>query len=746
LETTSIYKELFPGDTATVRIKLRNTVNSEVPVSLSVTGDIVPLIFFESSNIMLGALERRDVSIKIIIPKFARIGDYDGDLVVTSGEEEGMIPFTIKVLPPEGKLLDVKVQPLTPIVAPGEILRLQVDLLNLGKTKSVDVQFDLQLVDINTGDIVTRNEEAFAVETSLSTVKNLTVPEWVEPGRYMVKAVAYYSNVELEGTMQASSIAYVQVQHRFFRRKLLGVYLWVWWFVLLGIAAAIGGYYLWNWLEYRKKRFKVKLDVGKLPQASAHSEFIGKVAETGIRTFVDLNKLQMHTLIAGATGSGKTVAAMDFIEAALIKKKSVIIFDPTAQWTGFLRKCEDTGMLKRYKYFEMKTGQARAFDGSIKTIHDPYEMIEIAKYMDRPGEISIFNVSNLTPKEIDIVVASTIEQIFKSKPEESKELKTLIVYDEVHRLLPKFGGSGQGFVQLERGAREFRKWGIGLVLISQVLSDFVGEIKANIGTEVQMGTRYEGDLERVSMKYGDDVLKSVVKEPIGTGMNVNAEYNNGRPYFVSYRPLLHGTKRLTNDELKKYEKYFAEMEDFDYQAAELKKLKVDTMDVELEIKLSKAKVKSGQFQMADMYLETLRPKLAEHWKKIGKEPIHIVRKKIARSEVVKGIQAAKIERAKYIKKNPEKKISFKEEVSGLKSQMESLKKKGKDTSGIEIRVKNLEDRLKPFKGAIPAEDSQSIAIEVNELKRELRGLGKQAIVKKKVVAEKGNVKKTEEKK
>jgi hypothetical protein len=727
LETTSIYKELFPGDTATVRVKLRNTLNSESLVSLKVTGDIIPLIFFEASNVRLAPSERRDISIRIIIPKFARTGDYDGDLVVTSGEEEGVIPFTIKVLPPEGKLLDVKIQPLTPTVAPGEILRLQVDLLNLGKTKKVDVQFDLQLIDVKTGEIVTRQEEAFAVETSLSTVKNLTVPAHVEPGRYMVKGVAYYSNVELEGTMQASSIAYVRVQYSFFKRKMLGVPLWIWWLMILLVGAAIGGYYLWNWLEYRKKRFKVKLDVRKLPQVGAHSEFVGKVAETGIRTFVDLNKLQMHTLIAGATGSGKTVAAQDIIEAALIKKKSVIIFDPTAQWTGFLRKCEDPGMLKRYKYFDMKTKQARAFDGSIKTIHDPYEMIEIEKYIDRSGEISIFNVSNLSPKEIDIVVASTIEQIFKSRPEESKELKTLIVYDEVHRLLPKFGGSGQGFIQLERGAREFRKWGIGLVLISQVLSDFVGEIKANIGTEVQMGTRYEGDLERVSMKYGDDVLKSVVKEPIGTGMNVNAEYNNGRPYFVSYRPLLHGTKRLTDAELKKYEKYFAEMEDFDFQAAELKKLKVDTMDVELEIKLSKAKVKSGQFQMADMYLETLRPKLIEHWKKLGKEPMHIVRKKITRAEVVKGIQAAKIERAKYIKKNPEKKVSFKGEVSKLKERMETLKKTGKNTSNVEIRVKSLDDRLKPFKGKIPSEDSQSIAIEVNELKKELGLIEKQKV-------------------
>jgi len=35
-------------------------------------------------------------------------------------------------------------------------------------------------------------------------------------------------------------------------------------------------------------------------------------------------------------------------------------------------------------------------------------------------------------------------------------LRLIIIFDEVHRLLPKFGGTGEGFIQIERGAREFR--------------------------------------------------------------------------------------------------------------------------------------------------------------------------------------------------------------------------------------------------------------------------------------------------
>ncbi len=716
VEITSIYKELFAGDSSSFRMKFVNTLNSKSIMSLEATGDIQPFIFFETSTIELEPNEIRDVLVKIVIPKFQKPTEYDGTILFKSGDKQGEIPVTIKVLSPEGKLLDVKIQPLQERVAPGDVLRYQLDLLNLGKTKRIDVQFDMQMLDAETGALVGRQEEAFAVETSTSMIKEFKVPSDTPLGKYLLKGTAYYSSLE-EENQQASSIAYVNVNYSIFKMRIVGIELWIYLVALLIIGLIVGAFYYLRYIEWQKRRFRMKVEFNKLPQAGPNSAFVGKVAETGIRAFIDLNKLQMHTFVAGSTGSGKTVAAQDIIEAALVNKKSVIVFDPTAQWTGFLRKCEDSGMLKRYGFFDMKTGEARAFDGSIKTIHDPYEMIDIKKYMNRPGEITVFNISHLTPKEIDIVVASTIDQIFKSEPDENKELKTLIVYDEVHRLLPKFGGTGQGFIQLERGAREFRKWGIGLVLISQVLSDFVGEIKANIGTEVQMGTRYEGDLERVNMKYGEDILKSVVKEPIGTGMVVNAEFNLGKPYFIAFRPLLHSTRRLSNNELKNYEKYFDIVEDLDYQVEELKKEKVDVLDLELELKLAKSKIKSGQFQMADMYLESLTPKFDDAWKKLGKRVRHFVAKKVEKSEVEKAISEAEKERAEYIKKNPEVKISISEELDKIKRAIAD-KKKSKNTANVENKFSDLQNRLKGIK-KVDRKDAEGVQQEIEELKKEV---------------------------
>ena len=134
-------------------------------------------------------------------------------------------------------------------------------------------------------------------------------------------------------------------------------------------------------------------------------------------------------------------------------------------------------------------------------------------------------------------------------------------------------------------------------------------------------------------------------------MTYNAEYNSGRPYFIAFRPLLHSTRSLSKDELGKYKKYFEETDDMDYQTEEMKKAGVDVLDAEMELRLAKTKVQQGQFQMAEMYLEGLRPRISDLWAKAGKEPMHKARKKVSKEEILAGIMKAKMEREKYVKGN-----------------------------------------------------------------------------------------------
>ena len=293
----------------------------------------------------------------------------------------------------------------------------------------------------------------------------------------------------------------------------------------------------------------------------------------------------------------------------------------------------------------MKKKEARAFNGNIHAIEDARELIDIQKHI-KPGEITIFTTNKLDPKDVDILIANTIRQVFRSNLQENPELKLLLVYDEVHRLLPKFGGSGAGFLQIERACREFRKWGIGLIMISQVLSDFIGAIKANISTEIQMRTRDESDLERLKTKYGKEVLKGVVKAPVSNGMLENPQYNKGSPYFVEFRPLVHGVTRLSDEELENYNKYNNIIDDLEYQLEQLEKEGQDVFDLKLELKLALDKVKSGNFNMVDIYLEGLKPRLKAAWDKLGKKPKKFEKQYVSEEDLQESIRQAKEEREK----------------------------------------------------------------------------------------------------
>jgi len=99
-----------------------------------------------------------------------------------------------------------------------------------------------------------------------------------------------------------------------------------------------------------------------------------------------------------------------------------------------------------------------------------------------------------------------------------------------------------------------------------------------------------------------------------------AAYNKGKPYFVTFRPPLHGIERLSEEELENYNKYNNIIDDIDDELRQLKEFEVDVFDLNLELNLAKDKVKSGSFNMVDIYLEGLKPRIKTAWDKLGKKP------------------------------------------------------------------------------------------------------------------------------
>ncbi len=544
------------------------------------------------------------------------IGEYDGFIGLKGGFEKH-IPVRIQIVQKNELLVPsllMEIKPLSKVVDIGSIMKYKVDLRNLLNSDKFNVTLTYFITKVNQDEAVFTIVEEHEISTSSSFFKQFKVPTGLSDGEYIIEVKANYLG------KNSSYSTMFSVHRPLWQIRFFGLF--PLWMLMLGIIFIVLMVVLYIWNQRRlekKKKYKSLIDYSQIPKKGPRTICLGKIAETEKLAYYDLDQLMMHTLIAGSTGGGKTVSAEVMVEEALEQDVSIIVFDPTAQWSGFLRKCQNQKMINLYPKFGLKKTDTKAFNGNVFQITDARETVDIKKYI-RKGEINVFTVNKLDPKEVDILISNTISQVFKANLPESSELKLIIIFDEVHRLLPKFGGSGEGFVQVERAVREFRKYGVGLILISQVLTDFIGQTKSNIANEVQMRTRDQGDLERIKMKYGGYMLQSLLKASSGTGMIENPAYNNGKPYFVSFRPLRHEHARLSDKELDEYNKYNVIIEDIEYQMEQLEGEGVDVFDLKLELKIALDKVKTGNFNMVNIYLDGLMPRIDANWEKIGKKP------------------------------------------------------------------------------------------------------------------------------
>ncbi|MBI3033592.1 DUF853 family protein [Candidatus Woesearchaeota archaeon] len=668
IDTNEITQEVSPGSENAVTINLNNNKKDKaINVELAARGSSKQFLYFPQ-NISLNPGESRTVKIDIIVPDNAKPQTYTGELTIKTEQQTISVPIRIIIKEKAEKLLDFRIEPLDTIVAPGDELRVQSTLINLGTARRFDVQLKIQLINPKTEAVLLESEEALAVETRATIVTTLKIPEKTPYDKYILKGTAHYTQNSVE--QEATSISQIHVQKPFLEtlkpylfQKVLIFQVWQIIAAAMALSAILYSAQIYRRHAAKRRKYQALIDYSKLPRPGRRSGHIGRIAESAKKAYIELDKLQTHTIVAGATGSGKSIAAQVIVEEALRKGIAVIVFDPSAQWTGFLRACKEKNMLNKYAEYGMGSKEAHAFKGNVYQIDNEMQEIEISRYVSA-GAINVFAMNKLEPGQIDFFVANTIRAIFRSNPQESQELKILIVYDEVHRLLKKFGGSGEGFIQVERGIREFRKWGIGLVLISQVLSDFVSEIKANIATQIQMRTEDESDLGTLKEKYSEEIAKSIVKAETGTGMIENADYNNGKAYFVSFRPIIHSITRLSDNELAQYKKYNTAIEDVQYQLEQLKELKVDIFDFELELKLASEKLSTGNFSMVDIYLETLEPRLKAKWKSLGKTPKKREIKLVTRTELMEEVKEAQLERKKYIEQEKEKKKGRHETKTG----------------------------------------------------------------------------------
>lgn len=596
---------MYPGETEEYWLYVTNKLGEKITPSLSPNGSIKDFLSFSETSFDLESGQSKRVAVTIYIPEKTPLGTYSGSIIVRAQGETDEIPVVIKVVKRDEGEIMLEVNIIKKTLEVGESLKFQVKLRNMGTEKELKPVLTYLIKEGDTDRLIKEETENVTLEKMLSFTKTISLNETgIEEGEYLLEVWA-----EIDG----KAVNYMETFDlvKPFLATTLGVTL-LYTLLILSIVIAtifIRKYYVsWKVGRDAKKRYIFPVDMTKIPQKTEKAFWVGTIAGSKIKAWFNPDDLTTHALVAGATGSGKSVGASIIVEEALDQKIPVIVFDPTAQWTGFVRGCKDNNLLKYYPSFGMDTRNVRPYKGMIFEMSDPKQNIEFKEFMN-PGEITVFTLNNLKPEEFDEAVRNIIDSMFRVKWEEATGLKMLVVFDEVHRLLEKYGGKG-GYVALEKACREFRKWGIGLIMCSQVLADFKEAVSGNVLTDVQLNTKSLEDISKAREKYGESYAKRITRQGLGVGMIHNPKYNDGKPYFIQFRPTWHNPHKITNEELEEYKQFALELKEIRKDIEEMEKQGREMFDIKLELKLAEDKLKLGNFRMAKIYIASLKKSLS----------------------------------------------------------------------------------------------------------------------------------------
>jgi DNA helicase HerA-like ATPase len=285
-----------------------------------------------------------------------------------------------------------------------------------------------------------------------------------------------------------------------------------------------------------KRKYITPISTASLPKETNRSIFLGKIIGLNSKAFFDIDQLTKHMFIVGGSGTGKTTAGMVIAEECLLKNIAVIVFAPTKQWNFFGSKCDSEKMLRLYKEFGLSEEDRKEFDHREVGISYDDLSIDMANYIEE-NKINVFVLDELTENDYNEFVKNSLESMIYKSWATTDKLKILLVFENAYKLLPNFGSKAA--LMLEKACREFRKYGIGILLITHSFSDFGPAVLGNIASEIWFKTSHDRDLDRIGHRYAPEYRAAVVKLRAGECMIANVEYNYSKPWFVKFRPLYH---------------------------------------------------------------------------------------------------------------------------------------------------------------------------------------------------------------
>lgn len=240
----------------------------------------------------------------------------------------------------------------------------------------------------------------------------------------------------------------------------------------------------------------------------------------------------IHLYISGTTGGGKSFLARVLVEeAAEHKQLSILVLDPRNQSLGLLVPEDRPKILQRYEEFGMMPERARGFGfdyfarGLAYAPSLPADLAALAR-----GR-SVVSFKGLDDAKRCALAAKVLDAVFEAcNTQESDHPRLLVVMDEAQlftrRRLDESAKVAASQVEraIDRIAREGRKFGIVLTLISQTMKDFsyeLASIRQMTTTKIFMRNS-DREIEYAADIVGDG--RMLVQLPTGAALVHNANW------------------------------------------------------------------------------------------------------------------------------------------------------------------------------------------------------------------------------
>ncbi len=575
--------------------------------NISISKELINFISFSNLSVFFDKQGIKFLDFNISSKNYSVDREIIGDIIVKNEYHEIYLPIRLEFLNKNSKNVYLSSKILSNQIFTSDEIVYKF-ILNFNSVQNESALINLSLKHLRTSHEIYLDSFNISTNTSYNQINTFKLNNslFYINESYLLGEYEFIVRVKVDEELLYDSSIFVLNQS--FTES---VYFDILLIILVGSQIYLVFYYLIKrYLLYKKNNQRyINPDLKDLPKLNKDKIVfeVGLIAETKHKAYLVAKDLTTHGLVAGSTGSGKSVSASIIIEEALNNKIPVVVFDPTSQWTGFLSSLKDKNILNFYPKFGLKPEDARSYKGLIFTPKNKEFDINFEEYLN-PGEITVFNLAHLSIQDYDEVTEKIIKSIFEKGWEESPELKLLCVFDEVHRLLDP-SCEGKGYAALTKGAREFRKWGIGLLMASQVSSDFKEAIGGNVLTEIQLNTKNLEDIKKAQEKYGEIYGKRIARQGLGVAMVQNPAYNGGKPWFINFRPPLHNPHKLLDEELKTYDDFTSKLKLIKNAILELKEKNQDVSDYELDYNLANNKLKEGKFKMSDIYIQGLFDKL-----------------------------------------------------------------------------------------------------------------------------------------